>query len=377
MIGEKELKAELEKIILSNSMKKSPASVTLLKFLVQCTIDNVDVKESVIGLHLVGNKYNSEKSNARIRVSVYHLRKKLEQYYKEEGAGAPWRLHIEKGQYGVSVVYTSKETLKPIVGVSGYKNLLIISLLMVLGVVVFKPYLNRVPRLWKGFFNNSKNTTLYVGDAFGYSAVTTTGHWGWQRDYSINSLKELYQLLDTTEIDKSKIKPASYAYITMMGVDAAVHFTRYFSQYNQTFGVRKASDATVSDIKDENVIYAGPIKTNNLFIQLFVADNQSFSYKNNTLYYNRDKHVEFISDAQTREYAVVSRSKRTADTEQWFFFSDHDIGVKAVVEYFTNNDSVQHFTDQHLNGKECFTAIFNVKGIDRENMGMELLLVDQ
>ncbi len=61
--------------------------------------------------------------------------------------------------------------------------------------------------------------------------------------------------------------------------------------------------------------------------------------------------TSFVANDGTTEmdYTVVSRIPGPNNTEQFLFFSNHDIGVMATVEFFTNEQSIEAFTKKYLN----------------------------
>ncbi|WP_193743944.1 hypothetical protein [Algibacter lectus] len=52
------------------------------------------------------------------------------------------------------------------------------------------------------------------------------------------------------------------------------------------------------------------------------------------------------------------------------------MGLTSVIEYFTDIDSVQEFSDAYLSTSNEFIAIFFVKGKDRTSLSMELVFFD-
>ena len=58
-----------------------------------------------------------------------------------------------------------------------------------------------------------------------------------------------------------------------------------------------------------------------------------------------------------------------------FFFSMHDMGVVATVDYFTNSDSLKSFSDKYLKDQSHFTAIFKAHGRDRTSLNLETIIV--
>lgn len=379
MLADTDKRDILTNVLKSRLFVNSPSVSVMLKFLVESTINQIDVKESVIGMHLYGDNYSDEKSNARIRVSVYHLRKKLEDYYKTYGKNDIWRLHIEKGQYAVSFiknnVKTSQSKGKGHQLVIGFLVLVVSALLS----IITWPYIQSKPKVWRAFFNNNKETTLFMGDVFGFMGKTSTGNWGWQRDYTINSVDEFYQTLEQNELVDTNIQPANYTYITFMSAEATRKLANLFQNYRSNFVIRRVSKVDVNTIKEQNCIYAGPIKNNNLFVQIFCEQHSAFELRDNQLYYRQtesDTVINLYSSGALSEIAIVSRLKGSANTEQFLFLADHDMGLSATVDFFTDSDSLKAFSGKYLKENESFTAMFKVSGKDRVDLELELLSVE-
>jgi len=102
--------------------------------------------------------------------------------------------------------------------------------------------------------------------------------------------------------------------------------------------------------------------------------NRLLTYKNKIT--KKDTIIDLQTVSQNKEYALVSRIKSTNEAERFLFFSDHDIGVIATVEYFTNKKNLKEFQSNYLKNNESFTAVFIVEGKERTNLGLELILVD-
>lgn len=371
----------LHRILESKVFSRSPTSTALLKFLVEATNQNIDIKESVVGLHMYGDQYDGEKSNARIRVSIYHLRKKLEQYYATEGADEVWKLRLDKGQYRITFKKDKSERSFPFkkYGVHGIYAAIAIVLVVIYTVIHVKP---KVP-IWNAMFSNDKETVVYLGDVFGYMADTPTGGWGWHRDYDINSEDDFNIKKEELNLGDKEVQAATYSYMTGMGADAVKNFSLMFFNQNKDFTVRLVSRLNVKDIKEQNVIYVGPIKNNNGLIQLFAEQHPRLRYKENELLISRpneNKYRSFsayysneLKGGTSSEIAIVAKWKGMHDTQQFLFLSDHDMGVRATVEYFTNRDSLKRFAKNYQHNRDNFTAIFLVQGKERVDMAIKLL----
>ena len=76
----------VDRIVESDTFKNAPTSIAILRYLVKANIENRFLKEGIIDIEFFGAKPDDDKSNPRVRVNIYNLRKKLSSYYEDEGA---------------------------------------------------------------------------------------------------------------------------------------------------------------------------------------------------------------------------------------------------------------------------------------------------
>ncbi|MDV7185916.1 hypothetical protein R3X25_01380 [Lutibacter sp. TH_r2] len=367
------------KIRESNTFKKASTSNALLQYLNEATLNGVNLKESVIDIEFFGSKVVTDKNNPRVRVNVYNLRKKIAQYYENEGKDDIWQLTIDKGQYEVR--FFKKQVGKQLIKKLKWAQIIpYIGLFLAIFALFYTNSSPKPPSLWKSIINKEKPTNLFIGDHFGVAGTTITGHTGWTRDFNINNINEFYDLLEEKPELKNYIKPANYTYTTRMAALATQQFERLFQHYHQNLPIRFSTLTSISEIKEGNAIYAGPIKNKNQFIRFFNEANPYFTIGNSELKLTnhpqlKDTIFNLKSPIVEEEYALVSKYSSIGDTEHFVFFSEHDIGVSATAEYFTNKDSLQHFAKTFLKDKKHFTALFKVKGQNRTNTDIKLEMV--
>ncbi|WP_066631348.1 hypothetical protein [Labilibacter marinus] len=377
MLSKEEKLALINDIIKSKTFQKATTSSALLKYLVKAEIEDTFLKEDIIDLEFFGKKGKSDKSNTRVRVSMYNLRKKLSSYYEDDGKDNTWIVKIDKGQYSIRF----EKKVKPktntfnLKDVGGYALLSLIILLLLIDKIP-----PRKPRIWKDFLYKDKSVTLFIGDAFGMKGKTITGSDGFTRDYTVNSIEEYYSLLEQKPELKEELFPAHYQYFTGMGVFASRNISQLFTPYNKEFDIKFNSNTSLDDIKNGNAIYAGPLLTKNKFIPLFNDANEHFNVGRYTLEVKglpnkNDTILNISSTEKITDYAIVSKYPGPMGTKHFVFFSNHDMGVSASIEYFTNKDSVKYFTNQYLENHKYFTALFKAHGRERTSLKMELLWV--
>ncbi len=367
------------KIKNSNTFQNAPTSIALLQYLFEQTLNGIRLKESIIDIEFFGNKLDSEKNNPRVRVNVYNLRKKLISYYENEGINDIWRLTIDKGQYHVRFYKKESQNIfhKKI---NWPKILPYLGLLSAIVLIIYTNTTPKAPIIWNNFLSNNSPTNLFIGDHFGATGKTITNGTGWTRDFDINSITEFYELIEKNPELKNTLKPSNYSYTTRMAALATQKFQQLFQKHKKTFNIRFSTQTSISEIKEGNAIYVGPTKNKNQFIHFFNTGNPYFKITGNTLTLSNhpkleDNQIEINNSTHDEEFAVVSKYPSTNNTEHIVFFSQHDIGVSATVEYFTNIDSLKSFRNSYLKDSKYFTAIFKVKGQDRTNTSIDLVSV--
>lgn len=376
-------KLYLSKLLKSNAFKKSPTSARLLTFLANSTFDKVDLKETTIGLELFGNSFLNETNSSRIRVTIYNLRKKLDLYYKEEGREDLYRIDIKKGQYYIS--FNKNKGHEVIDYNKRYKLVLVFFFILLFGFVLTIIAFFHKPKivLWDSFFRNDKEVVVVVGDLFGVEGKNLTGKTCWYRDYTINSIDDLYDFVRKNPVFKDNIKPSSYTYMTGMGPLAVNEISRLFNNQDSEISVKISSKLNYRDLKTLNVIYVGPLKNKNKMIDYFNQTSSKYSLffdeKGVALKGGRKNALYRLStETNDTEYAIVAKFyEENNGNSHFMFFSDHDIGVMSTVEYFTSPLELNNFSRTHnFNEYTSFIALYKVIGRERINLSLELIFVD-
>ncbi len=364
-----------QRVVTSDSFKNAPTGVAMLKYLVEAHLEERPLKEGTIDLEFFGAEPNGDNRSPRVRVTIYNLRKKLVKYYEEEGKNADWRIHIDKGQYGLRFERQHQAEVPswtPRIKLALPYGLLAVTLTALIFSHLPKP----APTLWSGFFNHGHPTYLYIGNAFGYGGRTVSGRPGWTRDFRINTLDQYYHMLEEQPELKTTTHPSDFFYATRMAEHATHDLTRLFTQWDQQFQIKYATQTSFDDIKKSNTIYVGRWLHQQDFLYLFNASSPYVKLKGAQITctgspYAPDTTLLTDEEGTDVDYAVVSRTQGPNDTDRWFFCSNHDIGVMATVAYFTDPDSLAAFANLHLPETPYFTAVYKAKGKERTDLELE------
>ncbi len=101
LITDKVKKETVKNILNSDVFKKSLSNSSLLQYLLKKHIEDSHIKESIIEIEFYGDDPKESSTNSKVRVNMYHLRKKLQEYYKDEGLKDFYRVNLKKGQYNL------------------------------------------------------------------------------------------------------------------------------------------------------------------------------------------------------------------------------------------------------------------------------------
>lgn len=402
MISKEEKLQVLKTLLESKAFSKSTTSKVLLKYLITSSIENKNLNATDISLELFGSQYENEKSEATIRVNIYHLRKKLKKYFAEEGLDNDIKIEIKTGQYGVRFYREQKPQSK---FSSKQKALAFASFisLIALGVYVFVKLNDKDP-VWNSIFKNDKETTLYLYDVFGYYGPTLFNKMGWHRDYEINSSEDFYSAIEKHPDLMNKYSPGRNIYVNFLSAFSVNHLSRHFYSYDKSFKIHKFHSLSLQQLKEQNSIYFGPLRADNAFVdyfnlkskrvklidrkpitateqaEFFDGQNEVYNEGRNIHYKDTEKQIDTVitlkSNGNKDEHVLVAKLNGDNNTSNMFFFSNHGFGSAATVEYFTNKDSISSFNSKYLKDAEEFIALFHVSGKERTSMSLKQVLFD-
>ncbi len=100
-----ELEQLAERITASGVLGRSRYYSALLKYLINCSIENKSPKEVEIAVEALGKSEDFDVgTDSSVRVYVHQLRKKLDAYYEKHEIGAAYRIVIPRGSYAISAI---------------------------------------------------------------------------------------------------------------------------------------------------------------------------------------------------------------------------------------------------------------------------------
>ncbi|MEM6831352.1 MAG: hypothetical protein AAF551_12625 [Bacteroidota bacterium] len=374
--------AQLDKITSDKLFARSKINVRLLDFLVTSTLENRDVKEMTIGTAFFGANYDPVKSDNKVRVYVYHLRKKLDEYYRTSAQPDEIVFQIAKGQYQVQFEPFKKLEVRkrPIPRWAYFMVALVAG-----GAMTFLFYQLPVNDFWKTLMHNEFSTTVVFGDYFTIEGPITTGGSGVTRDYEINSEQDLRTWISKNPEQTGKVRASRHHYFNWMAPYCSKVITEFWGKRDYPFDIIQISEWSVAQLENENLVYFGQSKSMGVLKNILVEKFPQYTYKSQvferldpetketTVY----KDVITYDDKMT-DYTVVAKISMPTGNEMRFFLSDQDYGAISALEYFTNDEDVATFYERHgLSKADDFIALFEVTGWLRKSYEMKFILLDR
>lgn len=278
----------IERILASRHFIKAPLLSAFLAYVCRRALqDGVErITEHEIGVNVFDRRqgYDSKEDNI-VRNYARQLRKRLDEYYSQEGQVESLRIEIPKGGY--VPVFRDNSRLVPHLptplefpvedvraqpsGISqpkpssirGFRVLagaLVLCLLLACGVAVFlhlqpkKSPANNSPmhRLWTELFVPGKNTLIVPADTAFVILQELEG-----RSYSLR------EYVSWSSVDELKASPISglrnRKYTSITDVEAVSQLERLPEANPDHCVVRAARSLTVEDLKDANMVFIGSI----------------------------------------------------------------------------------------------------------------------
>lgn len=376
----------LNRICKHKLFKRSYTNELLLRFLIDQAYEGNDVKEQTIGVELFSKDYTAEKSDSKIRVSVYYLRKKLKAYYETEGKKEDIRFEIKKGQYNLSFINREEarhrqqhdEAHTITIPINYLKYAALVSAALILGFFLLK-YQSRPDYCWKEFYKHNASNACVVSDHFVYTFYHPTRKNEFTTNVNINNYNKLLEYNKNNPTDK--LIASDFTSFSKMAPLSTHHLTKWFNSHGKDFSVLLESELRYEDYKNNNIIFIGQAKNMLLSNSIFLKDSKRFRVENAN-YYSIIDGVETRHDALLgkgevlKEYAFVSFVSVDNCQEAIFFTSQHDIGVMSTVKNFTNKKWLKEFYSRLPKGTKHFNALFEVSGLKRNDVVCKLVDVE-
>lgn len=276
-------RALLDRIAASGGFRKSQRARELLEYLAQRTLESpgAPVREQEIGVAIFGRPPGYDTSqDTLVRVQASHLRKKLEQYFEEEGRGETLRVRLPKGSYTLEFFEAAPEALssaapRPVLRRAGFAWGAAAVLAAACALLLWQ---NRqlarrleaglgphptVDRLWRQMFDNGHPTFLLLSDLGLLPLQDALQHHITLEQYQNRGFAALAEREIADPVLRSSVLSFFNRYpTTLADASAARRLGLLFSLHGLPLETLSARDANMGMVSAGNVILLGSRRGN-------------------------------------------------------------------------------------------------------------------
>ena len=292
-------KSILQRILHSRDFKDSPIYSNLLIYLVKSTQSKSIPKEITIAIDVFrkDTSFNSNKDST-VRYHIHMLRKKLDNYYKNEGKSDKIKLMIPKGHYEVQYIYTKDQNVHKYHRIVTYIKrweVVVILLLLFLSIYLFyrQIYSDKKSHallttnivglkdeIWSSFFENGYPILIILGDDFLLDEYCPEfKRYRQIRDWEIDSEDDLNNFL--IRYPKENLWKSEITGIPFGGTDNLMDILPIIYQFQSNVSLKMSSTLSLEEIRNHNIIYIGEFKNLRVLNKLIYKTPIRYQYHPN------------------------------------------------------------------------------------------------
>ncbi|MEL6720153.1 MAG: helix-turn-helix domain-containing protein [Bacteroidota bacterium] len=382
----------LNRIENSQSFGSSSTYSRLLRFLVDCTKAGDIPKEQTIAQHLFGNNAAGS-DTSKIRVYIYHLRKKLGLYLEQEGKEEAYQLLIPKGSYKVTFQEASLAAAQ-----ATPKLKLAKFLPYILGVLICSLLANAIflfrsnssdqkafmqSSFWKEFFEEDRPVQVILGDLFIFSEKDSlTGEERNLRVSDINTPTQFDEYRNLAENTNRTLSEMTYTHLSKGSAEWIFQLTKILHPEKE-FNIRPYSRIEAKDLHDYNIIFVGMQKTAGIFNSYF--DKSQFGYDiAKTTQYTIKKEGKLVRyepsgdpNGTHKDYGLIAKYPGPNNNTIFLFADLWDSATSVSLSSLTTISKMKE-VEAYMSAQlgyvpKYFEILLEVNGVDRVGFEAEIL----
>ena len=395
MFSESEKLNILEKVLSSTEFSHSSRNQELLKYLANTSESQHVLTELKIATEFFGKDSDFDPlEDATVRVNISKLRKRLKNYYLDEGKDDKIQIHIPKGYYNIhfqkkneNYINMLKKNIRKLV----FPFLTFLLSLIAIYFGIQNHYLNKkiqvMPKdnlIWAEFLQDNKPTLVILGDYF-FMYIDRPGpnpRFN-VRDPRINSLEDFKEYSKQGPDGIENLKPLRHTYLRPSAVWGFMDLLPILKSSKSSFLVKQASEIDWEDISSHNIIFIGTYKQLYLLKTLLKNIHVEFSIYPNILFLNNEQGEEverFTStlNDETRQYddvSLIAKFKGPNNNTIMLITGFQEGGVINGSKAIANPDFIKKIPNEYdhkLKEPLNFRCIIKVEGFLRNEFSSKI-----
>ncbi len=393
---------EMERIMASGVLGRSPTYTKLLEFLVTRSIEGRSPKELEIAVEVFGRGGDFDPSqDSLVRVYMHNLRQKLDQYASQHGGDSGYRLVIPRGEYRLVAepIETSPVPVEPPANVASRRpSAWIVALigLLVLNLVALFALDDGAPEspeqriaesaVWSGILDDDIPLVVVVGDYYIFAELDESGRVRRLiRDFGVNSAEDLDDLFMYSPELLETYYDLDLTYLPQGSGQALADLLRVVYAAGKSARVIPMSELSVNELKSSHIVYVGYISALDTLMEfVFAASSLSVGdtfdeLENETTgeIYTSGAGMLRYDQRNYRDYGFLSTFPGPDGNQFLIVAGTRDEGVMQVAQALTSLDDIalleQRLAEHGTDGPAAFEALYEVAGFDRLNLDAMLV----
>jgi hypothetical protein len=394
--------AEVERIRGSALLGRGTQMQRLFEFLVNCHAAGRVPKELEVAVDGFGRAADFDVAqDATVRVTVHKLRRRLEDFYRDEAAAAPFRLSLPRGEYRLALEsaatpeqnataqgwrrwwpVTSRERVAAlVVAALAALSLLLGGLLLIRPAVDAHVSKVRDSGLWAPLLADRLPIQLVLGDYYIFGETDGAGMVRrLVRDFDVNSQQDLEQRFVTDPSLASHYADLNLGYLPTSSAQALREVLPIVTATGKHVTLTLASELDPSTIKTTHVVYIGYLSALGMLQDMvFAGSRYSFGGSYDELI-DTDTGKTWVSEAgephpnteRYRDFAYLASFRGPGDVQHLVIAGTRDTGLMQAAETAVAPEALQELARQHATWRG-FEALYEVQGVNGLNVESRLL----
>jgi len=390
----------LQTILNSDEFSGSKNSRKLLSYLTNASITGKSPTETTIALELFGRDKNfNPNDDSIIRVYVHNLRKKLENYYRNEGINDKIGIEIPKGHYEARFVQISPKPNK----IPPHKyNISLIILCAIACIQIFlflwlwkektaitthnvniKPQGNFPQLFWADSLKNDLSFLIVIGDHFFFQEYQINLHkWQLIRDFNINSISDFDQF--RIQNPKIKLKIFNDSYFPTSYISELMRLSNIiYSISDNKIHYCCASNLQTYNLEEQNIVFYGTINTLGTLNRFFSDSLITIEDLNNSVTLpsiteETSKTFSALSEpgGKNKDYAVIKKVQGANKNNILIITSFHQAGLINAVKFLRKEKTAkilkESFIEKFNKIPSDFVILLEVVGCEKNGYSVEI-----
>jgi len=396
--------AEVERVRASGVLGRSTQMQRLFEFLVACQASGRIPKELEVAVDGFGRGADFDVAqDATVRVTVHKLRRRLEEFYRDEARAAPFRLSVPRGEYrlamhSAAVPVPPGAAAKPgwrrwlpatgrertAVIVAGVLALLCLALVIVL---LRRPDVDdRIARvrdspLWAPLLADKLPIQLVLGDYYIFGETDGSGTVRrLMRDFDVNSPQDLEKRFLAEPGLAAHYADLNLGYLPTSSAQALREVLPVVMASGKHVTLTLASELDPSTIKSTHVIYIGYLSAMGMLQDVaFAGSRYAFGGSYDELI-DAESGETWVSEAgephpkaeRYRDFAYLASFTGSGGVQHLVIAGTRDTGLMQAAESAATPEALQELASQKPAWRG-FEALYEVQGVNGINVESRLI----